>query len=180
MNTVQDSPISAKGRFGRFSYLAWLFLLSIVLMIVVFVAAGSMTALLDPNAMESFSLPALIMMIVIYVVFIYFSIVFSIRRLHDRNHSGWFVLLMLVPAVNIALSIYLIFAKGTEGSNNFGPQRPTKGWEKVLAWIYILLIPLAIISLVYVGYSYDSVYNNQQLIIDEANQQLIINETTQP
>ena len=37
-------------------------------------------------------------------------------------------------------------AKGTEG-NDYGPQRPTPGWERVLGWIYIILIPLALVLL---------------------------------
>ena len=65
-----------------------------------------------------------------------------IRRLHDRDHSGWLSLLMFVPVLNIIFALYLVFAKGDEKSNSFGPQRITKSWEKVLGWCYILIIPL--------------------------------------
>ena len=41
--------------------------------------------------------------------------------------------------------IYLFAAKGTEGNNDYGAQRPTPGWERVLGWIYIILIPLALV-----------------------------------
>ncbi len=43
-----------------------------------------------------------------------------IRRLHDLNKTGWFVLLMFVPVVNTIFSLYLLFAPGTIGSNDYG------------------------------------------------------------
>ena len=44
----------------------------------------------------------------------------DIKRLHDVDKSGWWALIMLIPLVNLCLGIYLLFAKGTEGSNRFG------------------------------------------------------------
>lgn len=43
------------------------------------------------------------------------------------------------------MMLYLFCAKGTDGVNKFGPVRATAPWEKVLGWIYIILIPLLII-----------------------------------
>lgn len=45
---------------------------------------------------------------------------FSVRRLHDLNKSGWWMLICLVPIVNIFFGIYFGFFKGTEGPNNYG------------------------------------------------------------
>lgn len=36
----------------------------------------------------------------------------SIRRLHDLNRSGWFVLLYLVPVVGLFLFVWLMFCPG--------------------------------------------------------------------
>jgi len=47
-----------------------------------------------------------------------------------------------VPLANIGLALYLLFAAGTQGPNNYGAPRPTAGWEKVMAWMNILIIPL--------------------------------------
>ncbi len=41
------------------------------------------------------------------------------KRCHDRNYSGWFQLLLLVPLVNIWCWINLLFLRGTEGPNRF-------------------------------------------------------------
>lgn len=89
----------------------------------------------------------MIVIAILYIVCLYVSFVFTIRRLHDRNNTGWLSLLMLIPAVNLIFMIYLFAAKGTEGNNDYGPQRPTPGWERVLGWIYIILIPLALFLL---------------------------------
>lgn len=48
------------------------------------------------------------------------GILVSIRRLHDLNQSGWFLLIALIPYVDIIFSLYLTFAKGTVGTNKYG------------------------------------------------------------
>lgn len=49
------------------------------------------------------------------------SIAMGVRRLHDINKSGWFLLLTLVPVVGIFVVIPLLFFPGTPGDNQFGP-----------------------------------------------------------
>ena len=45
----------------------------------------------------------------------------SIKRWHDRNKSGWWVLFALVPIVgSIWVLVETGFPRGTTGSNNFG------------------------------------------------------------
>jgi len=43
------------------------------------------------------------------------------RRAHDRNHSGWLVVLLFVPFVNIGATLYLLFAPSFEMPNRYGP-----------------------------------------------------------
>ena len=45
----------------------------------------------------------------------------TVRRCHDLNMSGGFVLLCLIPLVNLLFEIYLLLAKGTIGWNKYGP-----------------------------------------------------------
>ena len=49
------------------------------------------------------------------------GIPFAVRRVHDLNRSGWFLLIALIPIVNFVLAIYAGFFKGTDGPNNYGP-----------------------------------------------------------
>ncbi len=46
---------------------------------------------------------------------------FNVRRLHDLNRNGLWLLLTLVPIVNFFLFIYMGFVKGTDGYNDYGP-----------------------------------------------------------
>lgn len=48
------------------------------------------------------------------------SIMMLERRLHDLDKSGWWMLLLCVPLVNILFYIYILFFKGTEGPNQYG------------------------------------------------------------
>lgn len=54
------------------------------------------------------------------IVGLIISLASSIKRLHDLDKSGWFILLNFVPLVNIWMLIWLWFIKGTSGKNNYG------------------------------------------------------------
>ena len=45
----------------------------------------------------------------------------SVRRLHDIDRSGWWVLLVLIPIIGIIVLIIWNCTKGTVGPNRFGP-----------------------------------------------------------
>ena len=139
---VQDSALSAAGRFGRLSFLAWNCLLSLGLAVLIAIVAPNLLLELGSGSMGI----GMILLVIIYIVALYFSFIFTIRRLHDRNHTGWLSLLILVPLVNIILGLYLVFAPGDDRQNSYGAVRETAGWEKVLAWIFIVLMILAIIG----------------------------------
>ena len=46
---------------------------------------------------------------------------FIVRRCHDLDKSGYWGLLVLIPIVNFFFLLYLLFAKGTDGWNQYGP-----------------------------------------------------------
>ena len=82
------------------------------------------------------SMTALILIIffVLYLATIIFVWSLHIRRWHDLGHSGWFSLLNLVPIVNLVVLIYLLCAKGEEGSNKYGEPNVGKPfWRSVFA-----------------------------------------------
>jgi uncharacterized membrane protein YhaH (DUF805 family) len=45
----------------------------------------------------------------------------SVRRLHDLDRSGWWILLGLIPLVGIIILIVWYCQRGTNGPNRFGP-----------------------------------------------------------
>ncbi len=42
------------------------------------------------------------------------------KRFHDLNHSGWMMLTLCVPLVNIIVLFMLFLMPGTNGPNNYG------------------------------------------------------------
>ena len=52
------------------------------------------------------------------------AIMVHIKRFHDRDKSGWWLLIALIPLIGpIWLLIELGFLKGTPGPNQYGPLR---------------------------------------------------------
>ena len=150
-----NSPFSPNGRFGRYSFLAWNFVINIFLMIVavaVLAIPGATTDLLtmtDPNQALNFYTSSIgLAIIAIVLISFVITMIFLIRRLHDINMSGWWSLLSMIPLVNIIFGIFTLIKKGTEGANNFGPERATPTWEKIVGIIALIIIVLYIIILI--------------------------------
>ena len=49
------------------------------------------------------------------------SCMLTIRRLHDLNRPTWWCIGVFIPLINLAMAIYLLFFKGTDGPNDYGP-----------------------------------------------------------
>ena len=45
----------------------------------------------------------------------------GVKRLHDRDMSGWWTLISFVPFGGFILLVILGFLDGTQGPNRFGP-----------------------------------------------------------
>jgi len=56
------------------------------------------------------------------------SLAVTVRRLHDSNLSGWWLLIAIVPFGGIVLLVFYVLAS-TPGANRFGPNpnTPTSG-----------------------------------------------------
>ena len=48
------------------------------------------------------------------------SIAVSVRRLHDRDKSGWWILLGIIPLIGIIIIFVWFCGRGTVGENRFG------------------------------------------------------------
>ncbi len=46
----------------------------------------------------------------------------TVRRLHDLDKSGWWVLICLIPLVGLVVLIYWFIQPGTSGPNRYGPE----------------------------------------------------------
>ena len=45
----------------------------------------------------------------------------AVRRLHDLDKSGWFLLLGLIPIIGVIILLVWFVQRGTVGGNRFGP-----------------------------------------------------------
>ena len=115
---------SCQGRANRAKF--WLVALGIfVVEVIVFAAVFGGAAMSggDPEqAMATIGPLAGIVLFVFIVVATWISLAVAVKRYHDRNKSGWWVLIILVPVIGGLW--YLIecgFLRGTPGPNNHGP-----------------------------------------------------------
>lgn len=60
-----------------------------------------------------------------YLVVVFYVISLVIRRVHDFDKSGWFILWCIIPLVGWIISIYILFKEGDEKKNKYGasPQK---------------------------------------------------------
>ena len=71
--------------------------------------------------MTSLREPIGIMSVVVTLLALWPAIAAGAKRCHDRNRSGWFQLVFLIPIVFFWPIIEIYFLRGTKGTNRFGP-----------------------------------------------------------
>jgi len=109
------------GRSRRKEYWMWtLFqvLLYVAIMVVMMMVGGGAAAMGDPNAASAAGGAAIAVLAVYGLLVLAFfipSIAVTVRRLHDTNRSGWWVLAPVIPYAVMALAMGGALASGTEG-----------------------------------------------------------------
>ena len=104
---LQQKYADFNGRAPRSEYWWWVLGYAIA-----YIAAAIIGSILGRIGMF---LPLLVVLAVIIP-----TIAVGIRRLHDIDKSGWWLLLGLVPFVGGLILIYFFVQKGTTGPNQFG------------------------------------------------------------
>ncbi len=158
-----DLAWTHRGRFGRLSYMAWVTVLALAITVVITLLA-SIGALAGVTFNSEAGLIFILAGTLCLIPFLYFMVVFQIRRLHDLNLSGWWIAIPLVNTlfsqvliaishsvnlglvltgisliINIVFTLYLMIAEGYESLNDYGFPRETLPWEKITGWIYVVL-----------------------------------------
>jgi uncharacterized membrane protein YhaH (DUF805 family) len=105
------------GRAGRPEYW-WFFLINTIISLVLRFAIPSA----GPIISELYGLAVLLP-----------SIGVAIRRLHDTNRTGWWILVALIPLVGWIWIIVLLALAGDTGPNQYGPPPETEPGEPVVA-----------------------------------------------
>ncbi|MEC3950428.1 DUF805 domain-containing protein [Sphingobium sp. HWE2-09] len=63
----------------------------------------------------------MILLGLLVLVLIVPSLAVQVRRFHDQDKSGWFVLLNFIPYVGGIIVLVFMCLEGTRGENRFGP-----------------------------------------------------------
>ena len=118
---------SFHGRISRSEYwLKGVLLGSLIATVLLFIGIGIDVALgnIDiKNTPPDPNMRGPIVAILIYLIWVIWTgLAMQVKRWHDRDKSGWFVLINLIPIVGAVWSlIELGFLRGTIGPNRYGP-----------------------------------------------------------
>lgn len=107
------------GRSRRREYWTWtLFVLfaEILLYGLIFAAARNSDGEMTPMVGALFTILVIFLLAILIP-----SIAVSVRRLHDQERSGLYVLLILVPLAGLLALLVLMAMPGTPGPNRYGP-----------------------------------------------------------
>lgn len=124
--------LSVNCRIGRIRYLAhlMLFYFLFIIAMALFTALGTI---------------GVVFAVILYIVGTILSIIAGVQRLHDLDKSGWWLLVGIIPIVNLLLGIYMLFFSGSEEHNRYGaPPPPNKTWHCILAVIMPLVAIIGI------------------------------------
>jgi uncharacterized membrane protein YhaH (DUF805 family) len=151
---------SLSGRIGRIRYLAWPWILAIPGLL-----CGVLFGIL--SASQS-GLLLVICLAVMGIAMGVLCLIWTIRRLHDINMSGWWALLFLLlllisvlfeflgitgswlaPLLNFLFGLFLSLKSGDDGENDYGPPPPPNG----SAFLYFLACLTLLVSVAGIWWS---------------------------
>ena len=106
--------VNFEGRAPRSEY--WWFQLFYFL--VVYLIPGALIAIAPRGAFASVISTVVVILMLGFLLPI---LAVSVRRLHDRNRSGWNILWSFLPLVGGLVLLIWFCMRGTPGDNRFGP-----------------------------------------------------------
>lgn len=141
-----DGPLkvfTTHGRIGRVRYLGWAMGICLVALPALLVAT---------LAMNLSSALGWVLMVALGTTFVTVNVMIGVQRLHDIGWTGWLYLVNFVPYVGGVFSLMLLLIPGTQGVNKYGPPAPPDSRAvRVLAWLWLVFIALAIVGGILAG-----------------------------
>jgi uncharacterized membrane protein YhaH (DUF805 family) len=138
---AETKMFAMNGRIGRIRWIAYMSSLWILASVAI-VTFIKLVSLININLALTISkaLPLTVWLIPLLV---------SRRRLHDLGLSALYLIGVIIPFVNLYFIFMLIFKRGDEGNNEFGPE-PAPNDRKVylLAFIIPLIATIGIVAAV--------------------------------
>jgi uncharacterized membrane protein YhaH (DUF805 family) len=57
--------------------------------------------------------------LILYLILLLPALAVMVRRFHDTDRSGWWILLILIPVIGWLVILCFMISKGTDGKNRF-------------------------------------------------------------
>ena len=114
LSTCFKKTFVYQGRASRSEY--WWFQLLIIICYLIFIGGDEAIIFRDHPAYD-----VLIWMAIgVIVICLLPAFAVTIRRLHDINKSGGWILISLIPFIGSLLLLLMLILEGTKGKNRFG------------------------------------------------------------
>ncbi len=116
LKVVRDNYANFSGRARRAEY--WYYILAtLIINLVLTIADFAMGS--DIRILSS-----------IYGLVVFLpGLAVSVRRLHDVNKSGWFVLIAFIPIIGFIWLLILLATEGNYGPNQYGADPKNNGFD---------------------------------------------------
>lgn len=118
------------GRIARLQYFFASILMCVLglAFIALFVAGGTLLS------REAGGIVSIVFIVLIYIVMLIFGVCLGIRRLHDMNMSGWWILVLVIPGVGTIFGLFMLFMPGTKAPNKYGniPDSKRSIWKTLI------------------------------------------------
>lgn len=123
IRTCFDKYATFSGRASRSEY--WWFVLFFFLSYLVAVTIDMSVLGFDPGEKGSVGWLSSLFSLAVLLP----SLAVAIRRLHDKDKSGWWYLLVFIPLIGSIILLLWFVTKGTDGPNRFGADPLAPGHE---------------------------------------------------
>lgn len=115
------------GRSRRKEY--WMFVLFQTLVLIPVALVGAMLGGIDESGTGGALF--LILVAIFVLAFLVPGLAVQVRRFHDQDKSGWFILLGFIPYIGGIILFVFMCLEGTRGPNRFGPDPKDPYGEEV-------------------------------------------------
>ena len=110
---VLKNYVGFSGRARRMEY--WMFWLINLIVTIVLICVDYMMGTANP-------MTGLGMLSGLYALAVFLpNLAVCVRRLHDTDRSGWWILISLIPLIGLIVLLVFLFSDGTPGDNKYGP-----------------------------------------------------------
>lgn len=120
LKVVTQDYANFSGRARRKEY--WMFILFNLIFTIVAVVLDNILGLNFTMDVEGMTIDlgyGWVYMIYAFALFIP-ALAVTVRRLHDKGKSGWFMFIALIPLIGAIWLLVLMCSEGEQGTNNYG------------------------------------------------------------